>query len=128
MLSPKSLGHMAAPADWPVCPQRFLQIFGRDLVPLDGFALAIQQGWRVIVPVDFSEQFAAVRASLPLVPAIDDGPNQTSLWCFFDLGKTRLTAGLPFGPTRATTQSELLFPATARKAALPAATRTAAGR
>src|SRR6266705_1873273 len=39
MFPPKRFGHVAAPADGPVFPQRFLQLFGRDLVPLNSLAL-----------------------------------------------------------------------------------------
>ena len=74
MLSPESLRHMAAPAHWPVCLQCVLQFLGWDLVPLDCFVLAVQQGWRVIVPVDLAEGFVAILAFCVLIPVIDDGP------------------------------------------------------
>ena len=98
---PKRFGDVAVPADGPVCPQRFLQFVGGDLVPLNGPALVIDQGGGMIVPVDFSERFVAVRAVLSLVPPIDNRPNQAGLRRFLDLRQTFLTAGFPFRPTRA---------------------------
>ena len=59
MLLPKGLSDMAAPADGPMCPQRFLQVFGWDLVPLHGLLFFAEQSWRVVMPVDLSEWFVA---------------------------------------------------------------------
>jgi len=75
MLSAKSLGNMAAPADRAVRSQGVLEVLSRDFIPLYGFALTTQQCWTMIVPMDFSEGFMAVDTYLPLIPAIDDGPN-----------------------------------------------------
>jgi hypothetical protein len=43
-----------------MCPQHFLQLLGRDLIPLDGLALGNHQGRKMVMPVDFSEWFAAI--------------------------------------------------------------------
>src|SRR6266852_3417680 len=107
MFTPKGFGHMATPADGPVCPQRSLQVFGRDLIPLDSLSFFIQQGGRVIVPVDFAERLVAIHAFLSLIPPVDDRPNEAGLWRFLDLCQTFLPAGFPFGPTRALAQPEL---------------------
>src|SRR5271155_2581739 len=85
MFAPKSFGHVAVPAHGPVCSQGLLQLFGRNLVPLNGLALGIDQSWGMIVPVDFSERLMAVRALLPLIPPVDNRPNQAGLWRFLDL-------------------------------------------
>jgi hypothetical protein len=95
MLSPESLGHMATPAHGPVCRESLLQIFRRDFVPLE------QQGWRVIVPMNFSEGLIAINAIVTLKPAVDNGPNKTGFRSFFDLGNAFLSAILPLLPTRA---------------------------
>jgi hypothetical protein len=42
MFPPKRLGDVAVPADGPMRPQRFLQLLGGDLVPLNGLALGTQ--------------------------------------------------------------------------------------
>jgi hypothetical protein len=75
MFPSKSLSHVTAPADGPVCAQHLLQLLGRDLVPLDRLAVRIQESRRVVMPVDFSERFVAIRALLSLIPPIDDRPN-----------------------------------------------------
>lgn len=86
MFPPKRFSDMAVPADRPVRCQRFLQFFdGRDFVPLNGLAIIIQESWRVIMPVDFSEPFVAIDALVSLIPMVDDRPNQAGLWGLFDL-------------------------------------------
>src|ERR1700676_4917980 len=108
MLAPKRLSHVATPADRPVRPQGFLQVFGGELVPFDGVALAIQQSRRVIVPVDFSERLVAIRAGLSRIPAVTDGPNQAGLGRLLNLRHAILRSVLAFRPTRARAQMELL--------------------
>lgn len=62
MFPPKRLGDVTGPADGPMRPQCVLQLFGGDLVPLNGLTLVIDQGRGMIVPMDFSERFVAVHA------------------------------------------------------------------
>src|SRR6266699_2547489 len=108
MFAAKSLRNVAVPADGPVGAQHFLKLLGGNLVPLDGLEVVVEQGGRMIMPMDFSERFVAIRAVLPLVPQIDDRPNQTSLRRFLDLCQTLLAASFPFRPTRARIQPQLL--------------------
>jgi hypothetical protein len=119
MFPPKRLGNVAAPADGPMRLQRFLQLFGRNLVPLNGLALVIDQGRGMIVPVDFSETFVAIHALLSLIPPVNDRPNQAGLRRFLDLCQTLLPAGFPFRPTRAFTQPEALVPNSCFQSLLP---------
>src|SRR6516164_650050 len=72
MLSSKSLGDVAAPANGLMRCQNLLQLFGGDFGPRNRFAVAIQQRRRVIMPMDFSERFVAEHAFLSLIPSIDD--------------------------------------------------------
>src|SRR5258708_9043826 len=108
MLAAKGFGNVAVPADRPVGAQHFLEFFGGNLVPLDGLEGVVEQGGRMIVPMDFSERFVAIRAVLPQVPLIDDWPNQTNLRRFLNLCQTLLAASFFFGPTRARIQPQLL--------------------
>jgi hypothetical protein len=84
-----------------MCPECLLQIFEWDFVPKDAPAVAIQQGWRVIVPMDFSEGLVAINAFVTLIPAVNNGPRETGFRRFFDLGNAFLSAILPHGPTEA---------------------------
>src|SRR2546426_9879635 len=106
----KGFGNVAVPADGPMCAQHFLQLFGWNLVRLDGLEIFVDQGGRMIVPVDFSERLVAIRAVPPLIPPIDDGPNQAGLGRFLDLCQTLLAASFLFRPTRAGTRAQLRAP------------------
>src|SRR5712691_7357182 len=99
MFAAKSLGNMAVPADRPMRAQHFLELLGRDLVPLDGLEVVIDQSGRMIVPVDCSKRSVAIHAVPALIPLIDDGPDQAGLRRFLDLCQTFLAAGFLFRPT-----------------------------
>lgn len=90
--------NVAIPADRPVGAESLLKFFERDFVPLNGLALLIDQGGRMIVPVDFPKRLVAVNAGLSFVPAIHNGGNQTSFGCLLNLRQTVLTAIGLFGP------------------------------
>jgi hypothetical protein len=110
MFAAKGFGNVAVPADGPMCAQHFLKLLSWNLVPLDGLEGVVEQGERMIVPVDFSKWLVAIRAVLSLVPLIDDRPNQPGLRRFLNLRQTLLAASFLFGPARACTQSQLLIP------------------
>jgi hypothetical protein len=101
MLVPESLGNVAAPTDWAVRGQGVLQVFRGDIVPCHGLVFLIQQGGRMVVPVEFSEWFVAKRAGLPLIPLVYDRCNQACLWRFLDLRQTPLRASFALRPTGA---------------------------
>src|SRR6266581_3219058 len=110
MFPSKRLGDVAVPANGPVRPQHFLQLFGGDVLPLNGLTVGIDQGRGMIVPVNFPKRFVTIRAVLSLIPTVYDRPNQAGLWCFLDLRQTLLPASFPLRPTRTLTQPELAVP------------------
>lgn len=104
----EGFGDVAVPADGPVGAENFLEVLGRNVVPLDGFAFGINQSGRMIVPVDGAEGFVAVDTILTLIPPVDDGPDEAGLGRFLDLPQALLSAALHFGPTRAIAQLQVL--------------------
>ncbi len=72
MEAAESLRNVAIPADRPVRAESLLKFFERYFVPLNGFALLIDKGGRVIVPVDCPKRLVAVNARLSFIPAINN--------------------------------------------------------
>src|SRR5689334_10012428 len=62
------------------------------------------------MPMDLCKGLVAVRTFLLVIPLVHDGPDQAALWVILDLLQAFLPATLPFRPTRACTQPELLGP------------------
>ena len=63
--TPESLAHVAIPANRPVSGQGLLKVFERNLVPLHGLAVLVNQRGRVIVPVNLAKPLVAV----PILPS-----------------------------------------------------------
>ena len=104
MFAAKRLGDVATPADRPVGGQDLLQILDGDVAPRNSFALLVDEGGRMVMPMDFPERLLAIGARLTRIPLINDGRDQASLRRLFDLRQTFLAAGFLFRPTRALTQ------------------------
>lgn len=107
MLTTEGFGNVAVPANGPVRGQGPLKIFERNFIPLDGLALFVNQGGRMIMPMAFAKRIVTVDALRALVPAIDDGRDQARLGRLLNLGQTLLATTRPFGPPRAFTQLKM---------------------
>lgn len=101
MLAAESLRDVAVPADGPMGGQSLLEVLKRDFVPLKRLALRVDQGGRMIVPMNLAERLVAVDAVPAFVPAIDDVGDQASRRRFLNLRQAFLTAVRHFGPARA---------------------------
>src|SRR5689334_16527738 len=101
MQAPEGLRNVAVPANGPMRDQGLLKILERNLVPLKRFPLLIDQGRRMIVPVNLTKRLLTVGALHSFVPAADNIGDQTSPGCFLDLRQTVLAATGLFRPARA---------------------------
>src|SRR6266851_5718236 len=100
MQVPERLCNVAIPADGPVRGQRLLKILKRDLGPLKGLSLFVDERRGMIMPVDFGERLVAIGALHSFVPAIDKVGDQTSLRRLLNLRQTLLAAAGHFRPAR----------------------------
>lgn len=107
MLAAKCFGDVAAPTDGPVGGHGLLEIFDRDFVPLNGFAVRINESGRMIVPLDFAKRLVAIDAGLACIPLIDDGGNKAGPGRFLDLRQTLLAAGFFFRPAGAFAEADV---------------------
>src|SRR5207244_6672098 len=83
-------GNVAVPANWPVGGQGLLKMFQRNLIPLEGLALLVYDGGRMIMPMDFAKRLVTVKASPAFVPATDDVGDQARLRRLLNLRQTLL--------------------------------------
>jgi len=98
MFTPKSLRHMAAPADWQVRFKCLWKFFGGNLTPLDGSLFRAQQCGPVIMPVNLVDGFTAIRARPAAIPLLGNAPHRASLQIVFNLAETFLPAVLALWP------------------------------
>jgi len=107
--APKTFRNVAVPTDGPVSGQRLLEIFKRDFVPLKGLPVFIDEGGRMIMPVDFAKRLVAVDTLLSFIPAIDKDGDQAVLRRLFNLWQTFLAAASHFRPAGAFAQLKMRF-------------------
>lgn len=100
-------GNVAVPANGPVGGQGLLKMVERNLIPLEGLALFVNDGGRMIMPMDFAKRLVTVKASPALVPAIDQVGDQARLRRLLNLGQTLLATTRHFGPPRAFAQLQM---------------------
>ena len=108
MFSAEGLRDVAIPANGQMSFENLGQFFRWNFVPLFGRPVGRKQRWMAIVPVHYCERLLAIRARLSVVPLAHDTPDETATRISFDLGQAVLPAILPFGPSRALMQSNLI--------------------
>src|SRR5207247_9396699 len=91
-------GNVAVPANGPVGGQGLLKMFQRNLIPLEGLALLVYDGGRMIMPMDFAKRLVTVKASPAFVPATDDVGDQARLRRLLNLRQTLLATTRHYGP------------------------------
>ena len=101
MLLAERLRNVAVPANRPVRGHRLLQVVQRHFVPLNGLAIRVDQGWRMVMPVNFIKRLVTIGARLSRVPIVDDVGDQAGFRSIFDLREAFLSAAGFFGPARA---------------------------
>ncbi len=100
-------GNVAVPANGPVGGQGLLKMFQRNLIPLEGLALLVYDGGRMIMPMDFAKRLVTVKASPAFVPATDDVGDQARLRRLLNLRQTLLATTRHSGPPRAFAQLKM---------------------
>src|SRR5579864_1316017 len=99
MHSPESLRNMAVPTHRLVRGKDVWQLFRANVFPLPGFKIRSQQSRGMVQVMKRVDLFVAEHATLPFVPARDDGPDQAVLGISLDLLQAVLPAVLAFRPT-----------------------------
>lgn len=107
MQAPEALRNVAVPTDGPMRGQGLLEIFQRNFVPLQSLLVFVDEGGRMIMPMDFAKRLVAVDALLSFIPAIDNDGNQAILWRLLNLRQALLAAAGHFRPARAFAQLKM---------------------
>jgi hypothetical protein len=108
VLAPESFSDVAGPANGRVSLEYLRQFLSRNLVPVNGFLLGVQQGRHVPNPfLTYIHELTANGAGLARIPIGNDAANQATFRSRFDLFQALLPASLPFRPAGTLAQAKV---------------------